>query len=184
MINNSRYEHAASGGFIAGAAVSSAPDAGPPGDAGAGDSRASCAALGEKHERKNTVMMQTERIRIYPASRAQMESLLSSEQDDELRKAYGEMLRGSLAHPDDRDWYAVWMIEPGDRLWDPGGVPLPRICRRGRPARASVGVPAPGGEGRGSGDRSGQYCLTARSGKMRLSPHGDHRRGRPAIYQV
>ena len=33
-------------------------------------------------------MMQSERIRIYPASRAQMESVIAAEQDDELKKAY------------------------------------------------------------------------------------------------
>ncbi len=70
-------------------------------------------------------MMQTERIRIYPASRDQMESLLSAEQDDELRKAYGEMLRGSLAHPDDRDWYAVWLIEKTD------GTHIGDLCFKG-----------------------------------------------------
>ena len=28
----------------------------------------------------------------------------------DLREAYGEMLRGSLAHPEDWGWYALWMI--------------------------------------------------------------------------
>ena len=84
-------------------------------------------------------MMETERIRICPASRAQMESMIASERDDNLKKAYAEMLAGSLSHPEERDWYAMWIIEksdgtrlgdlcfkgfevgrnPEDRLWDP-----------------------------------------------------------------
>ena len=58
--------------------------------------------------------METERIRIFPASRAQMERMISAEQDEDLKKAYGEMLEGSLSHPDNREWYAMWIIEKAD----------------------------------------------------------------------
>ena len=44
-------------------------------------------------------MIESGRIRIYPASREQMESILAAEKDAELRKAYGEMLEGCLKHP-------------------------------------------------------------------------------------
>ena len=54
--------------------------------------------------------METDRIKIYPASREQMESSILAEKDDELKKAYGEMLDGCLAHPDQWEWYAMWMI--------------------------------------------------------------------------
>ena len=65
-------------------------------------------------------MMETGRIRIYPASREQMERMIAAERDGELRKAYGEMLAGSLAHPEDREWYALWVIEKldGTRIGD------------------------------------------------------------------
>ena len=56
-------------------------------------------------------MIENGRIRIYPAGQEQMESIISAEKDDELRKAYREMLEGCLAHPDQWDWYAMWMIE-------------------------------------------------------------------------
>ena len=32
-----------------------------------------------------------------------------------LKKAYTEMLAGCLRHPDQWDWYAIWMIEKTDR---------------------------------------------------------------------
>ena len=34
--------------------------------------------------------------------------------NDELKKAYCEMLEGCLSHPDQWDWYAMWMIEKTD----------------------------------------------------------------------
>ena len=37
-------------------------------------------------------MLNTKRLRIYPASREQMEAMIASEQDDELKKAYSESL--------------------------------------------------------------------------------------------
>lgn len=49
-------------------------------------------------------MIKTERIKIYPASREQMERIIQAEKDDELKKAYGEMLEGCLTHPDQWDW--------------------------------------------------------------------------------
>ena len=39
-------------------------------------------------------MLNTERLRIYPASREQMEAMIASAQDEELKKAYTEMLEG------------------------------------------------------------------------------------------
>ena len=37
-------------------------------------------------------MLNTERLRIYSASREQMEAMIASEQEEELKKAYDEML--------------------------------------------------------------------------------------------
>ncbi len=59
-------------------------------------------------------MLNTERLRIYPASREQMETMIASEQDAKLQKAYSEMLEGCLRHPDQWDWYTAWMIEKMD----------------------------------------------------------------------
>ena len=70
-------------------------------------------------------MIKTERIKIYPASREQMERILQAEKDDELKKSYGEMLEGCLTHPDQWDWYAMWMIEKTD------GTHIGDLCFKG-----------------------------------------------------
>ena len=48
-------------------------------------------------------MIKNEQIRIYPASQEQMEKYIDSEADEELKKAYGEMLENCLAHPGEWD---------------------------------------------------------------------------------
>ena len=70
-------------------------------------------------------MLNTDRLRIYPASREQMEAMIASEQDEELKKAYSEMLEGCLRHPNQWDWYAIWMIEKTD------GTPVGDLCFKG-----------------------------------------------------
>ena len=70
-------------------------------------------------------MLNTERLRIYPASREQMEAMIASEQEEELKKAYDEMLEGCLRHPDQWDWYAIWMIEKTD------GTHIGDLCFKG-----------------------------------------------------
>ena len=70
-------------------------------------------------------MIRTERLRLYPASWEQMDAMIASEQDEELKKAYTEMLGGSLRHPDQWDWYAIWMIEKTD------GTHIGDLCFKG-----------------------------------------------------
>ncbi len=70
-------------------------------------------------------MIRTERLCIYPASKEQMEAMITSEQDAELKKAYSEMLDGCLQHPDQWDWYAIWMIEKTD------GTYIGNLCFKG-----------------------------------------------------
>ncbi len=70
-------------------------------------------------------MIENERIRIYPAEKEQMESIIFAEKDDELKKAYCEMLEGCQAHPDQWDWYAMWMIEKTD------GTHIGDLCFKG-----------------------------------------------------
>ena len=57
------------------------------------------------------ITLETKRLIIYPADRERMESFIAAETDPELRKAYQEMLEGSLNHPGQWAWYAMWMIE-------------------------------------------------------------------------
>ena len=59
-------------------------------------------------------MIETKRLKIYPANRSQMESIISSETNAELKAAYSEMLDGCLQNPDQWEWYAIWIIELSD----------------------------------------------------------------------
>ena len=70
-------------------------------------------------------MIRTKRLRLHPALRQQMEVLIASEQDEELKKAYTEMLQGCLRNPEQWDWYAVWMIEKTD------GTRIGDLCFKG-----------------------------------------------------
>ena len=70
-------------------------------------------------------MIRTERLCIYPTSWKQMEAMIASEQDEELKIAYTEMLEGCLRHPDQWDWYAIWMIEKTD------GTHVGDLCFKG-----------------------------------------------------
>ena len=59
-------------------------------------------------------MIETNRLRIYPASDEQMEKLIEAEPNPELKEAYTQMLDGCRMHPDARVWYAIWNIELSD----------------------------------------------------------------------
>ena len=60
-------------------------------------------------------MIETNRLKIYAASQELMESFIEAQTFDVLKAAYTEMLNGCLNHPDQWDWYAIWMIELKDR---------------------------------------------------------------------
>lgn len=59
-------------------------------------------------------MIETNRLIIYTASKEQMEAFIAVQSDDILKMAYKEMLDGCLQHPDQWEWYAIWMIESKD----------------------------------------------------------------------
>ena len=56
-------------------------------------------------------MIETKRLRIYPASQKQMEEFIETQTVDVLKAAYTEMLNGCLAKPEQWEWYAIWMIK-------------------------------------------------------------------------
>ena len=62
----------------------------------------------------NCVALETERLRLYVASQAEMEQLIERQTDGELKKAYQEMLDGCLAHPKQGEWYAIWLVTRHD----------------------------------------------------------------------
>lgn len=70
-------------------------------------------------------MIVTERLKIYPADKEQMQRFIESENDEELRSAYSEMLAGCLEFPDKWEWYAMWLIELHD------GTHIGDLCFKG-----------------------------------------------------
>ena len=56
-------------------------------------------------------MIETNRLKIYAASQEIMERFIEAQTLDVLKAAYTEMLSGCLEHPEQWDWYAIWMIE-------------------------------------------------------------------------
>ena len=71
------------------------------------------------------MIIETERLKIYPASEKQMKALIAAQTVDVLKAAYTEMLDGALAHPDRWAWYAIWMIELTD------GTHIGELCFKG-----------------------------------------------------
>ena len=70
-------------------------------------------------------MIETKRLKIYMASKEQMEAFIAIQSDDVLKAAYTEMLEGAINHPNQWEWYAIWMIE----LWD--GTHIGDLCFKG-----------------------------------------------------
>ena len=60
------------------------------------------------------IALETERLRIYVALQAEMEQVIEKQTDEELKKAYQEMLDGYLAHPEQGEWYAIWLVTRHD----------------------------------------------------------------------
>ena len=77
-------------------------------------------------------MLEADRIVIYAASESEMLKIAEAEADAHLREAYGEMLRGSLAHPEDWGWYALWLIVRKD------GAQIGSLSFKGVPENGTV----------------------------------------------
>ena len=79
-------------------------------------------------------MIETKGLRIFPATQEQMEAFIAKEADAGLKKAYTEMLEGCLRHPDQWQWYAMWMIELRD------GTHIGDLCFKGLGANGTVEI--------------------------------------------
>lgn len=77
--------------------------------------------------------IETNRLLLYPISDDAMRQMIAAEPDAEMKQAYTEMLQGCIAEPQNRLWYAVWLMElksqPGKIVGDfcfkglqPGGM--------------------------------------------------------------
>ena len=70
-------------------------------------------------------MVETMRLTLHPASREEMEALMTAQEDPAMRAAYREMLDGCLKHPAQWLWYAAWLITLKD------GTPVGDACVKG-----------------------------------------------------
>lgn len=70
-------------------------------------------------------MIETRRLIIDVASEAAMETFIAEQTVDVLKAAYIEMLEGCRQHPDQWEWYAIWMIELKD------GTHIGELCFKG-----------------------------------------------------
>lgn len=60
------------------------------------------------------MVIETKRFRIHAASQDEMLRYIEEQTDDHLKAAYQEMLQGCLDHPEQWEWYCIWMIERKD----------------------------------------------------------------------
>lgn len=79
----------------------------------------------EEFEFDGEKMIETNRLKIYAASKDQMEAFIDAQSVSILKDAYTEMLDGCLMHPNQWDWYAIWMIELKD------GTHVGELCFKG-----------------------------------------------------
>ena len=96
-------------------------------------------------------MIETKRLNLYAASREQMEAFIAAQPVDVLKEAYTEMLNGCLAHPDQWEWYAIWMLERKD------GTHIGELCFKGIDEAGSTEI----GYGVADGYRGHGYAAEA-----------------------
>jgi len=81
-----------------------------------------------------TMHLETKRLRLHIAAQDEMERFIETQTDDVMITAYREMLQGCLDHPEQWEWYAMWMIERED------GAHVGDLCFKGFGADGSVEI--------------------------------------------
>ena len=79
-------------------------------------------------------MIETENLKIYTASRNEMENFIELQTNNILKAAYTEMLNGCIENPEQWEWYAIWMIELKD------GTHIGELCFKGLDSNGVVEV--------------------------------------------
>ncbi len=80
--------------------------------------------------------IETARLFLYPISNDAMRQMIAAESDAEMRQAYTEMLQGCIAEPQNRLWYAVWLME----LKDCPGKIIGDFCFKGLPPDGMIEI--------------------------------------------
>ncbi len=71
--------------------------------------------------------IESDRLILYPISNGEMKRLIEDEKKAELKQAYSEMLQGCIREPENRIWYAMWLME----LKDCPGTIVGDFCFKG-----------------------------------------------------
>ncbi|MBR5410576.1 MAG: GNAT family N-acetyltransferase [Clostridia bacterium] len=71
------------------------------------------------------MVVETKRLKIHTATREEMTAIIEEQSDDVLKTAYREMLQGCMEHPDQWEWFAIWVIESKD------GIHIGDLCFKG-----------------------------------------------------
>lgn len=84
--------------------------------------------------KKTTEDIVTRRLRLRLATDEETAALADAAQDEHMTGAYGEMLAGAKSHPDQRMWYAPWLIclKNGTQVGD--------LCFKGVPEGGAVEI--------------------------------------------
>lgn len=69
--------------------------------------------------------IKTNRLKIYSSTKEQMEKFITVQSNHDLKVAYTEMLNGCINHPNQWDFYAIWMVELND------GTHIGEMCYKG-----------------------------------------------------
>lgn len=79
------------------------------------------------------MLVATERLLIRLASDDEMRQLIVDENNDDLKQAYREMFELAVSNPENRQWYAAWLIEHD-------GVRIGELCFKGLDADGRVEI--------------------------------------------
>ena len=93
--------------------------------------------LFHKREARQAVavpVLETARLRLRVALRDEMVRFIADQTDEIMIAAYREMLQGAIDHPEQWNWYAIWMIEEKD------GTHVGDLCFKGLNPDGSVEI--------------------------------------------
>lgn len=79
-------------------------------------------------------MINTERLTISIASDKDVLEMIEKQTDEELKKAYGEMYAGCISDPQNRQWYAPWIIKLKN------GTVIGDLCFKGVTEKGAVEI--------------------------------------------
>ncbi len=82
------------------------------------------------------LIIETERLLLYPLGDEAMRQLINAEKDETMKQAYCEMLQGCIEKPEDRVWYSMWNIE----LKEKAGVVVGSFCFKGASKNGMVEI--------------------------------------------